>query len=95
MYPEDNILPLLVSDKATHRKRGRDELEKLIKQDYRYCVIPNRKWSEVITKCMEWEDKEMNHAQKKGLAINTLYMNVSEPEILTVHPDHYCRRQYS
>ena len=84
MYPEDSVLPLLVSDKATHRKRGRDELEKLIKQDAKCCIIPNRRWSEVIAKCMEWEDKEINHAQKKGLALNSLYMNVSRRIVFRV-----------
>ncbi len=77
MSASDAIIQLLSSDKATHRRHGKDKLEQLIKNDVKYCHVPNKDWWGVISSVMEWESKELQHVLKKAHSANLLYMNVS------------------
>ena len=68
---------LLSSDKATYRRRGKEELEKILKTDVRIQMIPNKYWWEVLWNTLLWESKEIqHHSRKGGQQHQVLFMNV-------------------
>jgi hypothetical protein len=71
---------LLNSEKATYRKRGKDELEKLMKSDVEVCCIANCNWWEVLGYTLQWEQMELQHNLKRSTQLQALYMNVSVEE---------------
>lgn len=75
---EEVMLSMMNSVKITLRKRGKEELDKLIRSDHSHRRISNRRWWDIIFGCLQWENKELQHCQKKHpTSSHILFPNVS------------------
>lgn len=79
---------LLLSDKPTVRRRGKEEVERLVRDDIATNGghVPSRWWWDLMFAVLQWETRELQHAAKKTGATQQLYTNVSLHSSLIVTP---------
>jgi hypothetical protein len=79
-----SVTNLLLSEKPTFRRRGREEVERLVRDDIASngAYVPSRWWWDIMFAVIQWEARELQYAAKKATAAQQLYANVSPS-----HPD--------